>query len=249
MVHLESGAATDVGHVREVNEDACLAADPVFVVADGMGGHQGGEVASSIVVEEFARLGEERYDVRRGAAAVSGALAECQRRIQAYTAEQRASGAREWRTGTTVVAALLCDDAGPGEERWLVANLGDSRAYRLEDDRLAQLTVDHSLVQELVTAGEIDEGEARRHPARHVVTRALGGEAFSAGPDLFELPLGPGRLVLCSDGVSGMLSHAEMARIVGAADRARDAAAGLVEAALAAGGEDNASAVVVDVVG
>jgi protein phosphatase len=247
-VELLSGAMTDVGHVRETNQDALLASPPVFVVADGLGGHQGGEVASAIVVEEFGRLTEEGYDLGRVPEAVTGALRECHRRIREYGDRHRSAGDPDWYAGTTVVAALICEDED--EPKWLLANLGDSRAYRIDEDgALEQVSVDHSVVQELLDAGEIDAEEAATHPERHVITRALGSSVL-AEPDFFVLPLASAtRLLLCSDGVSGMLGDEEIERILSGVEDPRDAADGVVAAALVAGGEDNATAVVVDVVG
>ena len=112
-VELHYGAATDVGRVREVNEDAYLAAPPLFVVADGMGGHDGGDVASRIVVEEFARLAEEGYDPRRGSEAVAQTLAACHDRITEYAAEQSRRTGRDFQAGTTAVVALLVEDDEP----------------------------------------------------------------------------------------------------------------------------------------
>jgi serine/threonine protein phosphatase PrpC len=245
-VELHHGARTDVGLVREVNEDAFLAAPPVFVVADGMGGHDGGDVASRIVVEEFQRLADSGYDPARGAEQAAATLAECQRRISEYGAERVASGRARAHAGTTVVAALLVDDGGP---QWLLVNLGDSRIYRLTDDRLEQVSVDHSVVQELVDAGTISSEDAATHPERHVITRALGGPDL-AEADYFLLPLpAVERLLLCSDGVSGMIDDDAIAAVLRDADDPRDAADQLVERALAAGGRDNATAVVIDVVG
>jgi serine/threonine protein phosphatase PrpC len=247
QVELHHGAATDVGLVREVNEDAFLASPPVFVVADGMGGHDGGDVASAIVVEEFGRLADEGYDPRRGADAVAATLEACQRRIAAYGEQQVSSGRHQWYAGTTVVAALLVEDGdGP---TWLLANLGDSRIYRFADDTLEQVSVDHSVVQELMEAGQITSDDAATHPERNVITRALGGPE-AAEADYFLLPLpSVERLVLCSDGVSGMIDDAAIAAILRETDDPRDAADRVVAAAVAAGGRDNATAVVVDVVG
>lgn len=247
-VEVHYGAATDVGVVREVNEDSFLAAPPVFVVADGMGGHSGGDVASRIVVEEFAGLADGVYDVRSGGSAVVEALLASQRRIGAYAEAQRFGGRLGWYSGTTAVVALLVeeDESGPG---WLAANLGDSRIYRMAEGRLAQVSVDHSVVQELLDAGRITPAEAEHHPERHVVTRALGGPD-GIEPDFFLLPLASAeRLLLCSDGVTGMLPDADVGRILGESDDPRDAADRVVAAAVAAGGRDNATAVVVDVVG
>ncbi len=245
-VELHHGARTDVGLVREVNEDALLASPPVFVVADGMGGHEGGDVASRIVVEEFARLVGDDYDPRRGGELVSQALRASQRRIQEYGEQQAADRPVRGYAGTTVAAALLVDDGGP---RWLLVNLGDSRIYRFADDRLEQVSVDHSVVQELVDAGAITSEDAATHPERHVITRALGGPDL-AEPDYFLLPLpAVERLLLCTDGVSGLIDEEAIAAVLRDADDPRDAADQLVERALAAGGRDNATAIVVDVVG
>jgi protein phosphatase len=233
--------------VRDVNEDAYLAAPPLFVVADGMGGHDGGDVASRIVVEEFARLADEGYDPRRGAEAVAAMLAASHDRITEYADEQSRRTGRDFQAGTTAVVALLVeDDEGPS---WLLANLGDSRAYRFADGELEQVSVDHSLVQELVDEGSIAREEMAVHPARHVVTRALGGP-HPDDADYFVLALaGTERLVLCSDGVTEMIADETVARILGGADDPRDAAERLVAEAVEAGGRDNATAVVVDVVG
>jgi serine/threonine protein phosphatase PrpC len=246
-VELHHGAATDVGLVREVNEDAYLVAPPVFVVADGMGGHDRGDVAAAIVVEEFARLADGGYDVRRGPEVVAETLRAAQTRIATYDAEQRAAGARDFAAGTTAVVALLIEEGG--EPKWLLANLGDSRVYRLLDGVVEQVSVDHSVVQELVEAGVITPDDAAVHPERHIITRALGGRG-SVEADYYVLPLsGAERLLLCSDGVSGMIDDEQIGAILAAASDPRDAADRLVAAAVAAGGRDNATAVVVDVVG
>ncbi|HWJ09542.1 MAG TPA: protein phosphatase 2C domain-containing protein [Nocardioides sp.] len=252
-VELHHGAATDVGRVREANEDAYLADPPVFVVADGMGGHDRGDVASAIVIEEFARLASDGYDARRGAEAVAATLQAVQDRILAFDAEQRAGGADAgFSAGTTAVTALLVDSvSGPV---WLLANVGDSRAYRFSEGELEQVSVDHSLVQELVDNGEITRAAAAVHPSRNVITRALGGSALPGGvsgeADYFLLPLAAAeRLLLCSDGVSGMLDDARISAILGSCEDPRDAAEQVVAAAVEAGGHDNATAVVIDVVG
>ena len=250
-VELHYGAATDVGRVREVNEDSYLAAPPLFVVADGMGGHDGGDVASRIVVEEFARLAEEGYDPSRGSQAVAETLVACHERITAYAEEQSVRTGRDFQAGTTAVVALLVEDEGPdgGAPKWLLANVGDSRIYKYVDGDLEQVSVDHSLVQELADEGMITREEMAVHPARHVVTRALGGPEREDA-DYFLLPLASAeRLVLCSDGVTEMIGDDEVATILGDATDPRDAADRLVEAAVAAGGRDNATAVVVDVMG
>ena len=245
-VGLRHGAETHVGLVRETNEDSYLADPPVFVVADGMGGHDGGDIASGIVVEEFGRLAADGYDPRRGAEAVNATLRQCQRRLEEYGDTHRGSAGGRWQGGTTAVVALLVDDDGP---RWLLANLGDSRIYAFGAGALRRVSVDHSLVQELVDAGQITEDEAAFHPERHIVTRALGGPD-DVDPDFFLLSLVEAeRVLLCSDGVTGMIDDAQIARLLVDHDDPREAAARIVAAAVLAGGIDNATAIVVDVVG
>lgn len=244
-VELHHGAASDVGLVREVNEDAFLVAPPVFVVADGMGGHAGGDVASRIVVEEFDALeAEARHDPRSGAETVAATLARAQERIRAYGEGQSGSHPRR-RAGTTVVVALLVeDDDGPA---WLLANLGDSRVYRFDRGHLDQVSVDHSVVQELLDAGQITPEQAASHPERHVITRALGS-SDRAEPDFFLLPVsGAARLLLCTDGVTGMIDDEQVAAVLAEVQDPGEAADRLVRAAVGAGGRDNATAVVIDV--
>jgi protein phosphatase len=247
-VELAYGVATDVGRVRETNEDSYLAVPPVFVVADGMGGHDGGDVASRIVVEEFASLADSGYDPRDGADAVLSTLDGCQRRLAEYAATHRGSGGRPWRGGTTAVVAVLADDPheGPG---WLLTNLGDSRIYRYARGELHRVSTDHSVVQQLVDSGRITEEEARVHPERHIVTRALGApEALD--PDFFRVSLTDGeRVLLCSDGITDLVRDPEIAEVLSGHPEPGEAADALVAAALDAGGVDNATALVVDVVG
>jgi protein phosphatase len=245
QVELHHGAATDVGLQREANEDAYLVAPPVFVVADGMGGHEHGDVASRIVVEEFTRLAEEGYPPTGGAEAVTAALEASLRRISEYAGT---GGPGPRRTpGTTVVAALLVED--DGAPAWLLANLGDSRIYAVHDGELHQVSTDHSVVQELLDAGQITEAEVHEHPERHVITRALGGPRLERA-DFFVLPVGEAeRLLLCTDGISGLVDDDQIEAILTGTPDPRDAADRLVAAALEAGGDDNATAVVVDVVG
>jgi len=246
-VEVQAAAATDVGLVREANEDSFLVAPPVFVVADGMGGHDAGDVASRIVVEEFERLAQVGYDATRGAEAIAETLLAAQLRIREYDAEQHAAGIPTSGAGTTAVVALLVEQHDGA--RWLLANVGDSRIYRFTDGELDQVSVDHSLVQELVDAGQLTAEQAADHPERNVITRALGGTVL-AEADYFLLPLGSAeRLLLCSDGISGMIDDQQIAAVLARCEDPRDAADQLVAAALDAGGRDNATALVVDVVG
>lgn len=246
-IELLYGVTTDVGRVRAVNEDSYLASPPAFVVADGMGGHAGGDVASRIVVEQFDELAAGEHDAASGPMAIAGLLTAAQDRINQYALEQRFAGAQQWYAGTTAVVALLLDD--PVRPQWLVANLGDSRAYRFSEAGLQQVSVDHSVVQELVDAGTITAADVPTHPERHMVTRALGGPD-AAHADYFMLPVSAtDRLLLCSDGISEMLADDTIAAILAAAADPRDAADHLVGAAVEAGGRDNATAIVIDVVG
>lgn len=246
QVELSYGVRTDVGRVREANEDSLLAEPPVFAVADGMGGHDGGDLASRVVVEELRRLPDDGYDPARARSAVVEALVRSQQRIADYAAERRAGGHRS-SPGTTAVAALLVD--APDGPAWLVANVGDSRCYRFASGSLERVSTDHSLVQQLVDSGQIAPAQAASHPERHVVTRALGGTG-GPDPDFFLVPLADApRLLLCSDGVNGMIDDDRIALVLREHPDPGEAAGRLVDEALRAGGRDNATAVVVDVVG
>lgn len=244
-IKLVAGSATDVGKVRKVNQDAALTATPLFLVADGMGGHHGGDVASRIAVEEFARAdaaGLVSPTSLAGSRLITLALEAAQARIAEYAAAQGASS--HWYSGTTAVAGMLVhDDDRPV---WLIANLGDSRAYAFRDGRLAQVSIDHSLVQELVRAGKLTPEQAASHPQRNIVTRALGGPEVP-DPDVFRVPVSSGsRLLLCSDGISAMMDDTAIARVLAEEPEPQRAADRLVAEAVAAGGLDNATAVVVD---
>jgi PPM family protein phosphatase len=243
-VSVTYGTASDVGLVREVNEDAMLATPPLFAVADGMGGHDGGDIASRIVVEELAGVPDSSYDAEAGAHVILEALRSAQDRLLTYGATHRGSDGGRWQGGTTAVVALLVAEAA--DPQWLLANLGDSRIYSFADGRLDRVSTDHSVVQELIDAGMLTEEEAKIHPERHIVTRALGGPE-EVWPDFFLLPVTEvGRVLLCSDGVNGMLDDDEIAGVLADNADPRDAADRLVAAAVAAGGIDNATAVVVD---
>ena len=235
LAGLSWGAATDVGLVREQNEDALWAAEGLFAVADGMGGRLAGEVASALAIQVLGDC------ARRGI----GSTLEV---IQAVTAANRAiveagaqSGARRGMATTVTGLSLVAP------RRWAVFNVGDSRAYRWADQRLSQLTVDHSAVQEMVAAGLLAADEARTHPRRNVVTRALGSLP-SPDVDVWELPVTPGeRFLLCSDGLTTELPDDEIADALAAEPEPQAAAGELVARALRAGGRDNVTVVVVDV--
>ena len=229
------GSRTEVGHVREHNEDSLTVLPPLFAVADGMGGHEAGEIASEITINTLNDLARESADAEALARAVVAA------NLNVIKAPSQGIG-REG-MGTTLTAAIL------EKERLIIAQVGDSRAYLLHNGSLQQITRDHSLMADMIEAGQLTEAEARVHPNRSVITRAIGSDPHMQ-PDLYELNVETGdRLLLCSDGVCGMIEDSEIASIMRQAPSAQACADQLVEAALHAGGFDNATAVVVDVEG
>ena len=229
------GAATSAGNRRHHNEDALLAGPDWFLVADGMGGHRGGAIASALAIETFARAPGPG---RRSVADVSALVAVAHATIGREAAAVDALG-----MGTTLVGATVVDHLG--ERRVAVFHVGDSRCYRLADGRLTMLTRDHSHVQELVDAGRLDAADAARHPLRNVVTRALGID-IDEGPDVVVLGGDPGRLLLCSDGLSGELDPRTIGRVLNGIADPQAAADRLVELALAGAARDNVTALVVD---
>ncbi|WP_159501434.1 PP2C family serine/threonine-protein phosphatase [Microbacterium sp. 18062] len=232
---LVTGARTDVGRVREINEDAVIAEHPVFLVADGMGGHEAGELASAAVVDAFRPLvGRTDVSPEDVVDAVTAAHAAVSR-----LARTRARGA-----GSTLAAVVAV--AQGGTHGWLVVNIGDSRVYRLVGSTLEQLTVDHSVVQELVDEGKISRAEMSTYPGRNVITRAVGDQGSAA--DYWLAPIITGeRLLICSDGLSNDLTDEALRAGLSLGGSAQQTAHGLVDQALARGGRDNISAVVVDV--
>jgi serine/threonine protein phosphatase PrpC len=231
------GAATDRGRRRAANEDALLAMPPIFVVADGMGGHVAGAAAAQAVVEAFAREANTEWYTP---AALDRAVGHAAAQVLALGHPDGPS------PGSTVTGVgLACADGVPC---WLVFNIGDSRTYRLADGELEQVTVDHSVVQQLIDAGELAHTDARTHLERNVITRALGaGLAARPVVDQWLVPAAPGdRLLVCSDGLHGEVTDQLIAATLLAAPEPDTAARNLIEAALAAGGRDNVSAVVID---
>ncbi len=235
-----SAALTSTGQVRDHNEDAVYAGQSLWAVADGMGGHAAGDVASAIVVEVCGEVD------RPGGLAVPevSQLAEvANARIVAYgEAHPEAAG-----LGTTFsgIAAVTVADL----PHWAVFNVGDSRVYRWADGVLARATVDHSHVEELLLAGVVTEQQARHLSTRNVITRSLG----TVPPpvvDVWVLPCTPGeRFLICSDGLSNELSDAALAAIVNNAADPTDAVTWLVSEANQHGGHDNISAIVVATAG
>ena len=217
---------THTGLQRRENEDAVLAAPPVFVVADGMGGAQAGEVASRIAVEAFAEGLPEQGSPEERLATV--ALTANRRIYELSQSESERAG-----MGTTLTAAYL------GENELALAHVGDSRAYLFRDGELTRLTQDHSLMAELIRRGKLTEEEAADHPQRSIITRALGPEP-EVTVDTWTYPVRAGDIVLlCSDGLTSMISEAQVAEILRAADGLERAAQALIDAANGAGGRDN----------
>ncbi|MGO4238419.1 PP2C family protein-serine/threonine phosphatase [Pseudarthrobacter sp. YAF2] len=233
---LTYGYGTDRGLRRELNEDSYIAADPVFAVADGMGGHEAGEIASGLCVRALAGIPQ----LATGERSITAAVLQ-QYLVRADNSIREAAGAR---AGTTLTGAVVVEQMGM--PYWLVLNIGDSRTYRLSQGRFEQISVDHSEVQELVDAGEITAQEAAVHPRRHVVTRALGtGDETEA--DYWLLPVEEGdRVLVCSDGLTGELADEDILRILSTVAQPQDAVDALIQAALRSGGRDNVTAIVVD---
>lgn len=228
-------ALTDIGRVRTHNEDSVLAQPPLFVVADGLGGHEAGEVASSIAVETLRDHAPRRPDAKALARAVKAANREVIRSAREGFGKQG--------MGTTMTAAIV------EGTHIAIAQVGDSRAYLLRSGVLQQITEDHSMVGDLIRRGQLTEAEARYHPNRSVITRALGTDPAMVA-DTYEVEAGPGdRLLLCSDGLTGMLEDGLIAETLLAYRDPAVAARALIDAANEAGGHDNISAVVVDIAG
>lgn len=223
-------AATDIGHVRERNEDRYLVAGPVVAVADGMGGHLGGEVAAALAVQVLERLTE------RG----EGSLADRVRQASRAVFERSVLDRSVRGMGTTLTAAELHGD------RARLAHVGDSRAYLFRDGALTRLTEDHTLVQRMVRDGELTPAEAERHPQRNILTRVVGVEP-EVEIDEKEVELRAGdRLLLCSDGLTGMLPDERIEAILREEPDTQAAVDLLVAEANAAGGVDNVTVVLVD---
>jgi protein phosphatase len=226
-----SHAGTDPGRKRRINEDSFVIAPPLFAVADGMGGAQAGEIASALAAGALEESGANGGGERR----VAELIQEANRRVH----ERATTDAATAGMGTTITAALVEPDG-----QVVFGHVGDSRAYLLRDDKLEQLTNDHTLVAELVRRGELSPGEAEVHPQRSVITRALGTDP-DVDVDTFAVDAQPGDVYLiCSDGLSSMVDARE---IEGILRQHRtdlvDAARALIQAANRGGGEDNITAV------
>ena len=240
MIVVTWGSATDTGRVRARNEDAVLAQAPVFLVADGMGGHLGGEVASQMTVDTFREI------LGRPTLVAADIPALLQDANEAIRLRARVDPAVNDMGTTAVGLAMVTEEGG---DYWLAFNVGDSRIYRMQDGVLTQITVDHSYVQDLVAAGRIAPEEARTHPERNIVTRVLGVQDHPV-PDFWVFPPEPGeRFLICSDGLSGELDDEALAHLLSIDAPPFELARLLVETANQAGGRDNISVIVVDVAG
>lgn len=229
------GSRTDIGYVRDHNEDSLIIIPPLFAVADGMGGHEAGEIASEITVNTLAELAPSHLDAEGLTAAVEAA------NYNVMKAPRQGIGRDGM--GTTLTAAML------EGERLLIAQVGDSRAYLLHKGHLQQITRDHSLMADLIEAGQITPEEARVHPNRSVITRAIGSDIHMR-PDIYELNVDAGdRILLCSDGLSSMISNNAIESIMRRQSDAQHCADELITAALENGGADNVTVVVADVPG
>ena len=235
-------SATDVGQKRKMNQDYVFAtADPVgnlpnlFVVADGMGGHNAGDYASSHAVTSMVE--EIRQDADFNPVKVIRHAIEC---VNTEILTQAQQDEKLRGMGTTMVAATIVGHYA------YVANVGDSRLYLINDERIIQITKDHSLVEEMVRMGEISEEDARNHPDKNVITRALGATKDVA-VDFFDVHLEPGdRLLLCSDGLTNMVLDEDIEDIIVSEELLETAGKRLVEAANENGGKDNIGIVLVE---
>lgn len=229
------GSRTDIGCFRDHNEDSLVVTPPLFAVADGMGGHAAGEVASEIAVRVLSELAPEHPDVE----ALGRAIEEANRAVIQAAREGRGRQGM----GTTMTAAML------EGERLVIAQVGDSRAYLLHQGKLQQLTRDHSLMADMIEAGQLTPEEARTHPQRSVITRALGSDAH-LHPDIYEINVETGdRLLICSDGLSGMIFDDQIENTLRRVQDPQRCASQLVNEAIAAGGHDNVTVIVADVTG
>jgi protein phosphatase len=233
----QSAGRTDPGRVRRRNEDTFVLDPPLFVVADGMGGAQAGEVASRLTAAAFREY-HDADDLPPGER-LQAIIQEANRRVyERASAESDFSG-----MGTTVTAALLIGG------RVILGHVGDSRAYRIRNGELEQLTEDHSLVGDLMRSGRLTQEEADAHPQRSVITRALGTDP-EVDIDMVTADAAPGdRFLLCSDGLTTMVGDDDILGILAAAPTLDDAARELVRAANTGGGEDNVTVVLFAVEG
>ena len=233
-----SAAASHVGKIRSNNQDSGYAGRSLFVVADGMGGHAGGDVASSIATKRIIEADQHYASAQDAEFALQAALIGA----NAQLAETVFEHAELTGMGTTVSAIVVL------ENEVAIAHIGDSRIYLLRDNELSQITIDHTFVQRLVDSGRITEAEAMVHPRRSVLMRVLGDVEASPEIDTSILATIAGdRWLLCSDGLTGVVSHTAMASALASGANAQDVADLLVKESLDGGAPDNVTVVIVDV--
>lgn len=227
------GSRTDIGRVRTHNEDSFIVSPPLYAVADGMGGHEAGEVASEIAIETLVQQAPPQADVQALGRAVRSSNDAVLRGVE--------DGRGKEGMGTTMTAAVVEGTS------IAIAQVGDSRAYLLHSGVLQKITRDHSLVADLIDSGAITEDEARYHPKRSVITRALGSDE-NMTPDLYEFTASPGdRLLLCSDGLTGMLEDERIRQLLADCGTPQECADALIDAANDGGGHDNITAIIVEI--
>lgn len=236
---METYCQTDVGLKRNSNQDFVYASDQkvgrlpsLLIVADGMGGHAAGDLASRVCVETAVSSIEGS-----GQTETIPILAEAVQKANRAVLKKAAEKPEYAGMGTTIVAAVIDGNT------LYVANVGDSRLYLIDDDRIDQITLDHSLVAEMVRSGRISPEQMRNHPEKNIITRAVGGEE-NVEADFFDVGLHKGDVVLlCSDGLTNMVEDEQIFRIVRREKTLRDAGQKLISAANSAGGRDNISVV------
>ncbi len=243
-VRWTAAAGTHVGKVRQSNEDSYRVDETrgVFLVADGMGGHAAGEVASALAVKEVGEALEEALDARADWATLEAVLHAAYQRAHRAIAAHTAAAPDTRGMGTTLTSLILCDDGA-----YRIGHVGDSRAYLLRAGKLAQLTTDHTWVQRQVDAGVLTPSAARRHHLSHVITRALGADSGDE-PDLLAGRFGPGDTVLlASDGLTGMVPDRTLGTILRSGHPPDDVVQRLIDEANARGGADNVTAVLIGI--
>lgn len=235
-LRLSWAAITDVGRHRQANEDSFVTGPPIFAVADGMGGHHAGDIASDAVVRSLSTIVGSSTTSRD---AVGEALAAAVESLRDVLPEEH-QGA-----GTTVTGAALVKEAG--ETRWAIFNIGDSRVYAVVGDEFFQVTTDHSIVQQLVESGQISKDEAEYHPHANVITRAVG-LMDAPVPDYVLMPVVAGtRLLICSDGLTKELTDVGIQHFMENGGSPHETVAELLRVALENSGRDNITVVIVDV--
>ena len=241
-LHVRAWSATSVGRVREGNEDSLYRGRTTFAVADGMGGHQAGEVASETALKPVAKLDDMGFATPQEATA---ALVEAVSSANQSVFEKASDDPELRGMGTTLTALLVRDG------RFHLAHVGDSRAYLLRPgEPISRLTTDHTLVQQLIDEGRLSSDEADTHPQRSVITRAIGVERSVEVDTLEPLRMLPGdQILLCSDGLTGPVKDEEIARILTEHEDGQQAVQALIDAANAAGGPDNITVVLLRVEG